>query len=98
MTYIMKQLVLEVSENWLRSEIHISMFHSFPHLNHFLKIRVYLSKLNSVPCVFAVMALEDICDCELYKRHPLLSTNPLALQIIMFYDELEVCNPLGTPC
>lgn len=40
--------------------------------------------------------LEDICHGELYKHHPLFSKNPLALQIIMFYDELELGNPLGT--
>ena len=40
--------------------------------------------------------LDDVCDGELYQSHPLFSVNPLALQIIMFYDELELCNPLGT--
>ena len=40
--------------------------------------------------------LEDICDGELFKSHPLFSTDQHALQIIAYYDELEVCNPLGT--
>lgn len=40
--------------------------------------------------------LEDICDGELFQNHQLFSKNPLALQITMFYDELELCNPLGT--
>ena len=40
--------------------------------------------------------LEDFCDGELFKTHPLFSTDPFALQIIAFYDELELCNPLGT--
>jgi len=40
--------------------------------------------------------LQDICDGELFHSHPLFSNNPLALHIIMFYDELELCNPLGT--
>ena len=39
---------------------------------------------------------EDLCDGNLFKNHPLFSANPLALQIILFYDELEFCNPLGT--
>lgn len=39
---------------------------------------------------------EDFCDGNLFKNHPLFSANPLALQIILFYDELELCNPLGT--
>lgn len=40
--------------------------------------------------------MEDICDGMLIIEHPLFSSDPLALQLIMFYDELEVCNPLGT--
>ena len=40
--------------------------------------------------------LEDFCDGELFRTHPLFSTDPFALQIIAFYDELELCNPLGT--
>ena len=40
--------------------------------------------------------MEDFCDGNLYKNHPIFSTDPLALQIIAYYDELELCNPLGT--
>ena len=40
--------------------------------------------------------LEDFCDGELFNNHPLFSTDPYALQIIAYFDELEVCNPLGT--
>ena len=40
--------------------------------------------------------MEDFCDGNLYKTHPIFSTDPLALQIIAYYDELELCNPLGT--
>ena len=40
--------------------------------------------------------LEDFCDGQLFKTHPLFSADPMALQIIAFYDEVELCNPLGT--
>jgi len=40
--------------------------------------------------------LEDFCDGELFTSHPIFSTDPYALQIIAYFDELEVCNPLGT--
>ena len=33
---------------------------------------------------------------EVYRNHPLFSADPYALQIIAYYDELEICNPLGT--
>lgn len=40
--------------------------------------------------------IEDICDGTIFTDHPLFSQDPFALQIIAYYDELEICNPLGT--
>ena len=40
--------------------------------------------------------LGDFCDGSQFKAHPLFSTNPLALQIHLYYDDMEVCNPLGS--
>ena len=37
-----------------------------------------------------------MCDGSLYKNHPLFAAHPDALQIILYYDDLEVCNPLGS--
>ena len=38
----------------------------------------------------------DYCDGDLYKSIPLFGDNHAhSLQIIMFIDEMEVCNPLG---
>jgi hypothetical protein len=34
--------------------------------------------------------LEDFCDGLVYQNHPLYSTNPNALQIMLFYDDMEV--------
>ena len=39
---------------------------------------------------------EDFCDGKLFREHPLFSSDPLALQIIAYFDEVEVCNPLGS--
>ena len=38
----------------------------------------------------------DFVDGERFKTSPLFSTDPCALQIMLYYDELEVCNPLGS--
>ena len=38
----------------------------------------------------------DVCDGNMYKTHPLFSTDPRALQIILYTDDLEITNPLGT--
>ena len=37
-----------------------------------------------------------ICDGTHFNCHPLFSQNSDALQIVAHYDELEVCNPLGS--
>lgn len=40
--------------------------------------------------------IEDFCDATRFSCHPLFSQDPNALQIVAHYDELEVCNPLGS--
>ena len=38
----------------------------------------------------------DFCDGELFLEHPIFSENSQAIQIIGYYDEVELVNPLGT--
>ena len=38
----------------------------------------------------------DYCDGEAFKSHPLFSKDPHALQILLYYDDLEITNPLGS--
>ncbi len=40
--------------------------------------------------------LEDLCDGTSHKTHPLFSKDKTALQILMYYDDLEVVNPIGS--
>ena len=40
--------------------------------------------------------LGDFCDACAYQTSPLFEKDPCALQIQLYYDELEVCNPIGT--
>ena len=40
--------------------------------------------------------IEDYCDGLLFKSHPLFSIDPCSIQVIAYYDEIELCNPLGT--
>ena len=37
----------------------------------------------------------DFCDGLLFKHHLLFSKSPKSLQLIVYFDEVEVCNPLG---
>ena len=38
----------------------------------------------------------DYCDSEQFRHHPLFQHDKTALQINPYYDDLEVCNPLGS--
>lgn len=40
--------------------------------------------------------IEDYIDGKKAIQHPLFSSNVLSVHLIMYYDELEVCNPLGS--
>ena len=40
--------------------------------------------------------MRDFCDGEYYQQHPLYSVDKTALQIFLYYDDFEVCNPLGS--
>ena len=40
--------------------------------------------------------MEDFCDGSVMNTHPLYSKDPLALQILFYYDGVEVCNPIGS--
>ena len=38
----------------------------------------------------------DFQDGSFTRSHPLLSATPKSFQVIAYYDELEICNPLGS--
>lgn len=40
--------------------------------------------------------LGDYCDGFVYQNHPLFVAKPNSLQIILYYDDLERANPLGS--
>ena len=40
--------------------------------------------------------LGDYCDGTAVQRHELFSQDGKGLQILLYYDEVEVCNPLGS--
>ncbi len=40
--------------------------------------------------------LNDFCDGEVYRTHPLFSVHSTAFQLFFYFDDLEVCNPLGS--
>ena len=40
--------------------------------------------------------LGDFCDGSSFQTHPLFSSDAHALQVIAYYDELEIVNPIGS--
>lgn len=40
--------------------------------------------------------LHDFCDGTIFHSHPLFNSDPYPLQIVAYYDEIEVVNPLGS--
>ena len=40
--------------------------------------------------------LHDYCDGRMHATHPLFSTKKGSLEIFLYYDDVEVCNPLGS--
>ena len=38
--------------------------------------------------------LRDYCDGRVFAEHTLFQAHSTALQIFLYYDELELCNPL----
>ena len=40
--------------------------------------------------------MSDVCDGESYKEHPLFCIISTVLEIMLYYDDLEVCNPLSS--
>lgn len=40
--------------------------------------------------------LRDVVDGEFYKSHPIFSLHNDAIQLLGYYDDLEIANPLGS--
>ena len=40
--------------------------------------------------------LHDVCDGKHFKDNPLYRAHNDAIQVILYYDDVEMCNPLGS--
>ncbi len=40
--------------------------------------------------------MQDYCDGKAFTTHPLFSVKKNAIQMFLYYDEVEICNPLGS--
>ncbi|XP_029021786.1 uncharacterized protein LOC114864938 [Betta splendens] len=73
-------------------------FHYIPLIKSLEQLLLHPKVLEMLdqPQKYTVGYLYDITDGELMKSHPLFSARPSALQIIVYSDEIEICNPLGS--
>lgn len=40
--------------------------------------------------------IADYCDGSFVKNHPYFQRNPNALQLVMYFDEVEICDALAS--
>lgn len=40
--------------------------------------------------------MRDYCDSKGFSEHPVFSVDPNALQVQLYYDDVDVCNPIGS--
>jgi hypothetical protein len=60
-----------------------------------LLLLLLLFKIES-PRISTDGLIKDYCDGENYKTHPIFSLKSTALQIMLYYDDWETCNVLGS--
>ena len=74
-----------------RTFYYIPLFESLSQLLQNEEVLREIHTVRSNDCM-----LKDFCDGGLCRNHPLISADSKALQIIAYFDELEVVNPIGT--
>lgn len=60
----------------------------------YLCMYMYIQVLRGHACSDGL--LSDYCDGNAYKIHPLFAQTSHSLELILYYDDVEVCNPLGS--
>lgn len=52
--------------------------------------------IMSEPLDISTNFIKSYTDCMEYKNHPLFREYSRALRIVLYYDEIEIVNPIGT--
>jgi len=58
-------------------------------VHNLLSIQIHNGHSNNDGC------LQDYCDGLNCRNHPLFSVRKDSLQLLFYYDDVEICNPLG---
>jgi hypothetical protein len=54
------------------------------------------NEINRSHCTIDPEVLSDYCDGDVFKSHPIFSKHTKSFQILLYYDDVEICNPLGS--
>ena len=65
-------------------------------LRSLLQLDDFQSEVLNPHCNTNADMLSDFCDGSLFQTHPLFSIHACGLQVIAYYDELEIVNPIGS--
>ena len=75
------------------------------HIGYYVNLKANLKAFLSMPEVWQSLhapratengIMQDICDGDYVKTHPLFAENPRALQIVLHNDDIEIVNPIGS--
>ena len=90
---LLDTLALLLQNKTLRTEVHVYtitfMIHVTAYLYYYLLLQIEHGHAS------AEEQYEDFCDGEFFKSHPLFSVHCNSLQLQLYYDNVEICNPLG---
>ena len=65
-------------------------------LKSLLQLKDFQAELFNSHAQVSQEFLGDFCDGTVFKSYPLFGSDPYALQIIAYYDDLETVNPIGS--
>ena len=65
-------------------------------IKNLLEDESYINQKKSDPYRAEEGVVKDVRDGKLFHQNPYFQKNPEAVPILIFQDELEVCNPLGS--
>lgn len=85
--------LLESLQSLLNDRSIFDQVHIIPHNILYTRFLVHVKVVNTHKLDHGKMG--DYCDGNDFQEHPLFSEDPCALQIRLYYDDLEICNALG---
>ncbi len=100
MSYLRRSnLITEPKEYYVDRNKHKGTFQYIPINSVLCKLLSHGDVIDSITNQEVIKAdnnLHNFCDGELFKNDPYFIAYPSALQIQLYLDELELCNPLGS--